>query len=612
MRETEPEPMSRGMPRQPGRVGTARQSWPCLRKLAALSMLLVAAACGDSTAPHPGDPLLQYEWYVQNTGQDVFTGVPGTPGIDLDVMNVWHQGITGSGVNVMVVDSGVEIAHPDLQSRIDSSMLRNFDPAAANPGDPTPLANGVAREAHGTEVAGIIAASADNGLGGRGVAFNASLGAVRFLCNGCQLPVNLFSIYGGAPFSQAVDVFNASYGATYDSPEPFNIGVDYTSVVIQHLETMRNGLGATRVQSAGNEFQDASDLDPALCANAMKYGVTCFSANNDPQRTMPQIVTVAAVNASGVHSSYSSGGANVLVSGLGGEFGFAANPYGYPAGPGLVTTDLTTCSQGASNTSAVNALSNPFDVPGSSINQQLNAGCEYTASMNGTSAAAPTVSAVIALMLQVNPQLTWRDIRTILMKTARRIDAQRVPVAVELASGQQYEPEPAWTRNAAGFWFDNLYGFGLVDATAAVNMARGYGTQLTGSMLENGGGVTLTEDGSGEPVPQASATGLEVDVPVSGPAHMVEFVQVMISMPQANPSDLAIELISPSGTRSVLQNAYNGFENDTTEVENWVLASNAFNGESAQGTWKVRFIDVDTREGEPMRAQTVALDVMGH
>jgi hypothetical protein len=321
---------------------------------------------------------------------------------------------------------------------------------------------------------------------------------------------------------------------------------------------------------------------------------------------------VAAVNASGVHSSYSSAGSNVLVSGLGGEYGFGVPPQGYPAGPALVTTDLTGCSQGAASTQTVKSWSNPFNVPGSAINLALNPDCDYTATMNGTSAAAPTVSAVVALMLQVNPHLTWRDIRTILMKTARRIDANRVPTTVELASGQQYVPEPAWTLNAAGFWFDNRYGFGLVDATAAVNMARGYGPPLSGSMLADTSEVELSADGEGEPVPQSSTRGLEVDLAVSGAVKTVEFVQVMIDMPAANPSDLAIELVSPSGTRSVLQNAYNGFVNTTAPVENWLLASNAFNGEPAQGTWKLRFIDVDTREGDPMLAQTVSIAVQGH
>jgi subtilisin family serine protease len=591
------------------RVPNRRAAWG----LAAACALLAASGCGDNHSSDPGDPLLANEWYIHNVGQDVFTGVAGTPGIDLNAWGAWNAGITGAGVKVMVVDSGVEIAHPDLKDRIDSAMLHNFDPTAANANDPTPPASTSSDEAHGTGVAGIIAATANNGIGGRGVAYDASLGAVRYLCSdGCRTPVNMLSTFGGAPFSQATDVFNASYGDNFVWPEPFDIEDDFEAIVLQHLETMRNGRGALIIQAAGNEFSRQRDAPASLCSNANAHNVTCYNSSNDPQLTMPQVVGVAALNAMGVRASYSSGGANILVSGLGGEFGFAQNTFDIPAGPALISTDLTGCSQGMASTGGVNILSNPFNVPGSAINAQFNANCDYMANMSGTSAAAPTVAGVIALMLQANPQLTWRDVRTILMKTARRIDASREPTSVELPSGEQYVPEPAWTRNAAGYWFDNWYGFGLVDAAAAVTLARGYGPHLSGSMLASTASVELSEDGSGEPVPQANATGLEVDLNVSGVVQTIEHVQVSIDMVSANPGDLGIELISPSGTRSVLQNAYNGYLTTAAPVTDWVLASSAFNGESPQGTWKLRFIDVDTREGEPMLAQSVKFAALGH
>lgn len=65
------------------------------------------------------------------------------------------------------------------------------------------------------------------------------------------------------------------------------------------------------------------------------------------------------------------------------------------------------------------------------------------------------VSGVVALLLGVNPNLTWRDARFIL-KMARRVDAQRKSIEVSLPSGERYTPEPE------GLWFDNQYGFGLV------------------------------------------------------------------------------------------------------------------------------------------------------
>ncbi|MCC8402403.1 S8 family serine peptidase [Paraburkholderia sp. MMS20-SJTN17] len=609
--------------------------WPgrlCRQLAVSGCAVLLVAACGGGLSSnasgggeepgHPGDPLVMYQWYLQNVGQDVFTGVPGTPGIDLDVMGPLGQGINGLGVNVMVVDSGTEIAHPDLKDRINPSMLRNFDPLAADANDPTPPVGSV-DDAHGTAAAGIIAATADNGIGGHGVAPRATLGAARFLCTNCQTPVNLISIFGGAPFSQNVAVFNGSYGSAGSVPLEFDLANDFQSILLQHLETMRGGLGALLVQSAGNEFESATEESEEQegvviqvdCRAANTAAVTCVNANFDPGRAMPQVAAVAAVNALGKRSSYSSGGSNILVSGLGGEYGLGpTNTVGAPPGPALVTTDLTGCNQGYARTQAAGPNANPFDVPGSQINSALNPDCDYTASMNGTSAAAPTVSGVVALILQANPALTWRDIRWILMKTARRIDTARVPPSVELTSGQAYVPEPAWTQNAAGNWFDNWYGFGLVDAAAAVNMARQYNTHLAGSMLAN----TASEEADrqqnpgGQLVPQGTASGLAIPLNVTGSAQVVEYVQVSINMVSADLSDLAVEVISPGGTRSVLQNAYNGFANTGRAVSNWLLASNAFNGEGATGTWTVRFVDVDTRNGAQMGVESVTLNVLGH
>ncbi len=60
--------------------------------------------------------------------------------------------------------------------------------------------------------------------------------------------------------------------------------------------------------------------------------------------------------------------------------------------------------------------------------------------------------------------------------------------------------------------------------------------------------------------------------------------------------DLGIELVSPSGTRSVLMNAHNVFQKSETVV-NLPLMSNAFNDEPAKGAWTLRVVDVNGRAG---------------
>ena len=80
-----------------------------------------------------------------------------------------------------------------------------------------------------------------------------------------------------------------------------------------------------------------------------------------------------------------------------------------------------------------------------------------TDDFGGTSSAAPTVAGVVALMLEANPLLGWRDVQHILIRTAEQNDAG----------------DPSWITNAAGLRNSNIYGFGRVDAERAVTVAAG-------------------------------------------------------------------------------------------------------------------------------------------
>src|SRR5882672_10314267 len=105
--------------------------------------------------------------------------------------------------------------------------------------------------------------------------------------------------------------------------------------------------------------------------------------------------------------------------------------------------------------------------------------------MNGTSSATPVTAGVIALLLEANPAITWRDVKHILASTARQIDAAHAAVNFALTGGT-YVAEPAWLTNAAGFKFHNWYGFGMVDASAAVNLARTYTVGQLGTFANTG------------------------------------------------------------------------------------------------------------------------------
>lgn len=604
-----------------------------LLRAAPLVLVLALAACGggsnepsapappgpgsDIPAPAPlGDPLFSYQWHLKNTGQSTFSSEGGTPGIDLGLGTLFESGVRGQGVKVLVLDDGLDIRHPDLAANVDASLLHSFRTGSA---DPTPTRPG---DNHGTSVAGIIAAVADNGKGGRGVAPGVSLGGADVLDCGPRCatedPRMDIEAYGGAPFSAGSWVINGSFGE--DPSAPADLDIDVVNAPLAGLSLMRDGKGVVLVKSAGNEFVSfevkapgGGEADPGPCGHANQHALSCQNASFDLSNLAPQAVVVGAVNARGVRASYSTAGSALLVAGLGGEFGQTKPDSPATAGPAILTTDLADCTRGNSRVGlAASEYANDFDRPGTSTNTEFNAACDYTAAMNGTSAAAPTVTGVVALMLQANPALTWRDIRRILVHTSRRVDANQAQVALSVG-GADYVAEPGWVRNGAGLWFSNWYGFGLVDAAAAVDAARATTTHLSGAMTSSGWLVDAPAAPATEwLIPVADAAGLTRTL--SAGARTVETVQLRLAINGTAPlGDLGIELISPSGTRSVMMNAHNAFQNSSM-VSQFTLASNAFYDEAAAGTWTLRIVDVNGRADASLQAglQSWSLRILGH
>ena len=139
-----------------------------------------------------GDPLFSQQWHLQNTGQSGLAENPGSPGADLQMAAAIAEGRDGDGVKLAIVDTGLEICHPDLAANVEAGKSFNFlfeTSAGALPTDPF---NHEILGDHGTSVAGIAAAVANNGLGGRGVAPGVELRGFNigaYFCGGYQFAI---------------------------------------------------------------------------------------------------------------------------------------------------------------------------------------------------------------------------------------------------------------------------------------------------------------------------------------------------------------------------------------------------------------------------------------
>jgi subtilisin family serine protease len=540
------------------------------------------------------DPLLRNQWHLRNTGQDTFASTPPVAGNDMRVGPAWAAGYSGKGVKVAVIDDGVEAAHEDLSANFEVGRSFNF---VTQGNDPTPANS----NSHGTKVAGIIASSPFNGKGGRGVAYGATLRGYNLLAPGAGSPTSFVTSFGGSNASNDNDVFNASLAFFYTqngvavlpSWDPLR------GEVLANSLTLRSGRGSPIVQSAGNEFGGMTAGD---CAAANALGVSCGNVASDTMRASTNVIVVAASNAEGKKSSYSTTGSSVWISAPGGEYGYSSAFVSAPDfafKPAIVTTARTGCDKLTSKTS-FNALDSVGGNP-------LAAQCQYTAMMNGTSSAAPNLSAVIALMIEANPLLTFRDIKHILAKTAIRLDPDFSGVtSTTVIPGVTFALDLGWVKNAADNWFSNWYGFGGVDAGAAVTMAKTYISFLPAQKTAPQYDFSPPSD-----VTIAARKSYSIDYSVSSAMTFNEGILLYVSFDTANVTCNQIEITSPSGTRSILLQGGSGFRN--AKLANTRFASNAFYGESVNGTWRVTYHNLCSSGSTVVKSASVQrLIVVGH
>lgn len=270
---------------------------------------------------------------------------------------------------------------------------------------------------------------------------------------------------------------------------------DLTQAALENSTTNgRGGLGTIHVWAAGN----GGDVD---------------NVNYDGYANSIHTIAIAAVNDQGNRSFYSEPGSAIVVSA--------------PSSGG---------SQGITST-------------------QINS--TYTHSFGGTSAATPLVSGITALMLEANPNLGWRDVQEILIKSARQINPT----------------DSSWITNGANIPFSHNFGAGLIDAELAVKLSENWtklGTQESHTVTT---GTRI--------ISSNNSTTINFTVPTANNLR-TEHITLTTDIDSADPAALTITLTSPAGTTSILNTPNTVKE---TNIDDWTYMS-VFNwGESSAGTW---------------------------
>lgn len=462
----------------------------------------------------PNDTLFPNQWHLWQTNA---VGAGNTSGIDVNVIDAWNL-YKGSGVVVGIVDDGLQISHPDLNPNIATNALIHRDWNDSTPNDPSPSS----LNAHGTAVAGLVAARGNNALGVSGVAPEARLAGLR-LTAGVPSDADEVEAFGWR--NDIISIKNNSWGPADDGTSIFKLPTAVAAALANATRTGRGGLGEIFLWSNGN---------------GGSYTAAQFvtdSSNYDGYANSIYVISVAALAANGQPSYYSEKGGNVSVT---------APSSGYSAGtfvntPAITTTDLAGTA-GYSST-------------------------DYTSSFGGTSASAPMVAGVVALMLQANPLLGWRDVKEILIRTARPIDTG----------------DSGWVNNQAGLKFNPWYGAGLVDATEAVNLA------LEWENLESMQSASAAKTGLNLAVPDNNVDGVSVDLPISA-NFRVESVAVTVSALHLYRGDLVFTLISPSGTQARLTGGVRYLDSNS-HLTDVTFTTPFLWGEPSAGTWQVRAAD---------------------
>jgi subtilisin-like proprotein convertase family protein len=343
------------------------------------------------------------------------------------------------------------------------------------------------------------------------------------------------TLYHSSGTNTNIKVKNHSYGTGFPYLE--------AQQEVNALKTSAEA-GTIHVFAAGNERE----------GHLVLIDGTDGDANKKQEQNVPETIAVAALDTNGTFTYYSNWGANIFVTAPGGD------------GLDIPSTDiLTTDRTGNKGYNRSLGVSDGDNFPD----------LDYTSIFAGTSAAAPIVSGIMALGKQANPNLDVRMAKHLLARTSSIIDP----------SDTSETSDGGWKENAAGYYFNQNYGFGIIDADAFVSQAKLFAgvSPLVTETFDSMVNLPIPDAIQDDLTPGSlSAT---FDLSISG---MLEEIEIWLDVSHDYRGDLQATLTSPLGTTSRLM--YRNYWDPGEKLE-WTFTSNAFWGEDPVGEWTLTVED---------------------
>lgn len=429
---------------------------------------------------------------------------------DTHITAVWSSGITGNGSLIAIVDEGVAWNNVDLQNRFSMAHSKNYN-SVERRNDPYPSS---ISDAHGTAAAGVAAASGRNGPPfdhdpgcAFGVAPMAQIAGIKLIAQPVSDITEAEALTHDCD-EEGISIYSCSWGPVDNGEQIEGPGPITKMSINDCAKNGRNGKGSIYVWAAGN--------------GAGRYDDSCAY---DGYASHPDVISVGAFARDGVLTDYSEDCYAIFV---------VAPSSGH--GSAITTTDV------------------PYP------SRLMNPAC--MSDFGGTSAAAPFVAGVIALILEANPQLTNNDVQWILASTSTHVVSS----------------DRSWLMNAANFSYSPKYGFGLINADTAVQYAKNLrSTRLRPSRL------TTFEIESDSHHTAAPLPVLLHNIVISD-NFVVQRAVLTVSVTYPSRSELSFSLTSPSGTIATVR----GRQYDThPNLFGWSFTFLSMWGEQSVGTWKL-------------------------